>query len=768
MAESLLGSISTTGEIITNKWANGALGKIVDIKNDGNFRFVDYRIGEDGLLKKCHAWEADEMACPIVATGFVGYWLHNQHLTFTEAYKSYYERTLAEYQIKCQADIDLCDQDYTRDFITYKHIIAERKAIKISEAICLYLTADDAKKIKKLTDKYLAYARKRRNEYYASRYPKNEVIERSFLSHFEPLGAACQCVEWLRTEFNLPNMGPHWHTNRKTEKEQLEGVWKYRHEVEIPINVREDLEDFDESIMYINGGLMEEIQENLKSYTTQEDRVRYITSLVTPFKEFALPFHPNAQVAERERAIKETEKSLKDWEGVAEDEVDSRTGEPLNPKEQIEACKDFIERYENDIEYWYSLQSRFFSFSQPGTSELRPEENIEMCKHLRYWSHYMHSFAHRLAALALTYGINLMDIQETCGVYIVRQLSIIDYVDEHYIKDYQHAQKLLDKIKKDKGMTNLQRTAQQLAARMDEAEIEFNAKYPMRDIDADKPALTKIQFDILDYLSIQSAEVDSLIGVKELRLNTSLEIALACRELEHSGLISAFIDGDYENEQLGTSALSITDKGRIVLRKLLTRSTQNKEQKSDTSKSKRNKKDKHTSTSDTTTKSEKQHGVDYPVFAKGPRVTEDHIKAMYRILTSRSWISTQTTQAEFLRLFSGVSNSCEIIWLGQDKQGSNSPTQLGIAALYVLFKKLIEEKLISTSNKGSLGPVLESHFVDSTNHYLTSVSNSTNASKKANEVIQFIIRTLKTQPNAEDVQKLLKEDMQEKIDKSYV
>lgn len=569
MAKTLIDKLTTADEQ-TTKWANNAYGKIVYIEKEDTFRFVDC-LGESGKPKDS---KVDEKTCPIVATGFVSFWLRNQKLTFSNAYKSYYAHKLAEYEMVCQFDLDLCDQDNKRDFITYKHLNAERKAIKVSEAIFPYLTEDDVNKIKKITAKYLTYARKQRNDYFASKYPKNERIERSFLAHYEYNGAALECVEWLRIEFNLPNMSPHWHSNRKTGKEQLEGIWKERHEVEIPIDVREDLEDFDESIMDINGGLMEEIHENLKSYTSLDDRVRYITSLVTPFKDFALPFYPNSQIAEREHSIKELKEKIKYWETISDDEIDGCYGKPINPKRQIEACKEMIERYENDIEYWDNVQTRFNSFSQPYTSELRPEENIEMCKHLELWFDYMHSFAHKLASLALLYGIKLMDVQETCGVYIIGQMSFIDYIDEHYIKDYQHAQKLLDAIMQDKGMTDNKKTAHLLSKRIEKAEKQFNEKYPFKDIDIDNPILSELQYEILNYLSLQPKETENLIGVKEIRLFTSIEIALACRDMVHSGLIFAFIEGDYENEDLSTSALLITDNGRIALRNYLRHQTE--------------------------------------------------------------------------------------------------------------------------------------------------------------------------------------------------
>ena len=169
---------------------------------------------------------------------------------------------------------------------------------------------------------------------------------------------------------------------------------------------------------------------------------------------------------------------------------------------------------------------------------------------------------------------------------------------------------------------------------------------------------------------------------------------------------------------------------------------------------------------DTEIKPEKQHGVEYPVFSKGSGVTDDHIKALYRLLTARGWISTQTCLADFKRLFFGKSNDCEIIWTGQDKLGNNEPTSLGVSALYVLFKKMFDEGLITTSNKAQkVGPILEMHFVDTEGIFLTNVSNVSKTSAKANNYIKQILITMKMRPSSEDIQRLLEEDMESKYDK---
>ena len=165
-------------------------------------------------------------------------------------------------------------------------------------------------------------------------------------------------------------------------------------------------------------------------------------------------------------------------------------------------------------------------------------------------------------------------------------------------------------------------------------------------------------------------------------------------------------------------------------------------------------------TNSTGTRQEKQHGVEYPVFSKGTGVTDNHIKALYKFLTARGWISTQTAEADFLRLFDGGDNDCEIIWTEQDKQGNNPATKLGKPALYVLFKEMADEGLITNGNSGGrVGPVLESHFVDPEGHFLTSVSNINKVSGRAKGYISKILEMMRTRADAKFIQENLGEDL---------
>ena len=59
MADSLFDCLSKSyiDFTLTDKWANGQFGGIVDIKGDGNYRFVDYGMDADGKPYKLHLTE---------------------------------------------------------------------------------------------------------------------------------------------------------------------------------------------------------------------------------------------------------------------------------------------------------------------------------------------------------------------------------------------------------------------------------------------------------------------------------------------------------------------------------------------------------------------------------------------------------------------------------------------------------------------------------------------------------------------------------------
>lgn len=388
-------------------------------------------------------------------TGIVYYWLNKKKSEGIKAvFDGYYELCLREFEKSHECDDDAWSRDLKKEFVCKYHISNEKKCIKESEALLSDLSDSIQKKAKSVVANYLKYVRAKRKELYPINHPANRIIEDTFLDVYRRGGPAYECMNWIRTEYKLPYID---FRGGYKGKDCLVGKWKEYHENIIPEYVAEEYEDFDDGVlMYSNGGLMDEIHENLKACQTQDDRIRYIITLLQPFKEFADAFIAKARIDEHEKRIKDIEKSIKYWEGVPEDAVDGRTGELVQPKKQIEACISVIEGCKKDIDYWEKVQDDFFWFAQHGLGagnyRVYPQEvNDEMCKFLGDWWRCMVNFARRLAALALTYGIKLMDVQEKCEVYLMWHFTLTDYIDNKNISSIEHARKLLEEIEAKKS-----------------------------------------------------------------------------------------------------------------------------------------------------------------------------------------------------------------------------------------------------------------------------------------------------------------------------
>ncbi len=449
MTKSLLDKIShdSQNSYITDKWMNQKTGEIIDIIGDGCYRFIDYII-EGDVIRKRYISQEEELNCPIIATGVVGYWLHSRDkFSIKVLFESYYSLKMSQYEKEHENDDDAWNRDLKKEFALRYHIPTEKKAIHSSEAIFEFLTEEDVKKVRNITKNYLQFIRFKRKVLYPPQYSSNRVIEDTFFSAYDIGGGAYECVDWFRTEYDLPYMSNNWE-REKNKKSQLCGRWKIWHEIEAPAYIQEEYEDFDEKVLlYSNGGMMDEINENLKTCQTQEDRIRYIISLLQPFKNFADVFYPNTRINERKKAIEEDKKLRVDYQKIPEDTKDEKTGELIHPQRQIEAIDKSIKRYQKDIEYWEFVQNRFYWFAQHGlTGEFTEEESHDMCTYLGHWWGLMITFSRRLAALALTYGIKLMDVQEECSIYLNWHFIIRDYVDEKFVMSFKHARKLLDEI----------------------------------------------------------------------------------------------------------------------------------------------------------------------------------------------------------------------------------------------------------------------------------------------------------------------------------
>lgn len=167
MTDTVLDKISKhpNNTIVTDFWLTGQTGEIVDLKGDCVFRFIDYI--DNGEPREKHLTEESQLSCPIVACGFVGYWLHKKDIEGTKAiFDGYYELCLKNYEKEHECDDDAWERDLKKEFVCRHHVPTEKKRLKVSEALFPYITESDQKKVKSIMANYLKYANSKRIELY--------------------------------------------------------------------------------------------------------------------------------------------------------------------------------------------------------------------------------------------------------------------------------------------------------------------------------------------------------------------------------------------------------------------------------------------------------------------------------------------------------------------------------------------------------------------------------------------------------------------------
>lgn len=188
MAETLLNRISKKlgNVIITDEWLTGQRGEIVDLQGNYVFRFIDY--ADSPELREKHITEESQFACPIIACGLVGYWLHKKDDEGTKAiFEGYYALRLKDYEKAHECDDDAWDRDFKKEFVCRYHIPCEKKQIKASEALFAYITESDQKKVKSITENYLKFARTKRKKLYPDEIDSETEISQKDDSDFEIL-----------------------------------------------------------------------------------------------------------------------------------------------------------------------------------------------------------------------------------------------------------------------------------------------------------------------------------------------------------------------------------------------------------------------------------------------------------------------------------------------------------------------------------------------------------------------------------------------------
>ena len=270
----------------------------------------------------------------------------------------------------------------------------------------------------------------------------NKTIEKEFFEAFKWGGVVNNCIEWMRYIYNLPPIKPGdskgcESLQNKEAKDKFDNFYK---EI-LPKDILEKTEAFnDKVIMNMDSPLMDEIEANLNECKTEVERERYLLSLLKPFGDIpsgcgiARIYHPKVEIKRLESEIVDFERDKAFWQKREEDElVEDVNGKSAGTsKEQIDWVL-YVNRRFCELTGKFEDGARWM---QKGT--------VEHC--LSAFIRIMSVFADRLDALLLTYGIDLMKLQEISGLYLKSHRLITDI--DVYVGSRDLAQKYIDDLSK--------------------------------------------------------------------------------------------------------------------------------------------------------------------------------------------------------------------------------------------------------------------------------------------------------------------------------
>ena len=264
----------------------------------------------------------------------------------------------------------------------------------------------------------------------------DKSIETPFFKAFEFGEVVHKCIDYIRVKYDLGYMP------RGNNKTELNEKWQNYYDVVLPKLILEATEAFDDGVLiYTESPLIDEIERNLNECQTDKQKERYIFSLLKPFSEISSIYCPTATVNRRKKDIQDCESDRKHWEALPPDKIlfDTAGNQSGTPKEQIEACNSFIDRYKKDIDRAYYINSQFCKITGQQVNE---KGSVEHC--LEQFVRVQVMFANRLDALLLIYGIDLMRLQKESGIYLKQYRCITDV--DFYIGSLELSQKYIDEL----------------------------------------------------------------------------------------------------------------------------------------------------------------------------------------------------------------------------------------------------------------------------------------------------------------------------------
>lgn len=228
------------------------------------------------------------------------------------------------------------------------------------------------------------------------------TIEREFFKAFERGGVVEKSIDWVRDVYNVPCLRGLAERDRETLFQKR--CWSDSQYIEATtqciVEATEDFNDF--GVTDIHSPLMEEIEKNLIEVKDNEDeKNRYLFDILSSVGNSEIMYVFSERIA-----IQEIEREIENIKG------ESKYKEKPNHKKLTDDCKEKLKIYEKERKWRKFVVEMFWDVTKGAENG-----TIEHC--LSLFQEYFWRFANHLDALLLKYGIDLLELQNRCNIYLI-------------------------------------------------------------------------------------------------------------------------------------------------------------------------------------------------------------------------------------------------------------------------------------------------------------------------------------------------------------
>lgn len=230
------------------------------------------------------------------------------------------------------------------------------------------------------------------------------TLEDKLFEEFKPHGAAAQCLDYVREV--ILNEGSGFLDSQS---------WREYYD-SVPTNVAKRTKAFDDAAWPINvkgrHRIAQEISDNLEELKSESRRERYIIKILEVFEDWAKAFTPCAQIQTMEQAIQRH--SAYDFHSESD---------YIKAIEQIRGLHDRLLEVMDNKKYG------------------------EIANHFEHWYRAYYFFCDMLAAELAKHNINILEIQNKRGIWLVEKLDVL-HLQLYFGMDgnYNYANSLLNAL----------------------------------------------------------------------------------------------------------------------------------------------------------------------------------------------------------------------------------------------------------------------------------------------------------------------------------